>query len=153
MAQLRALYLPHINHPRFHDLKDLAMQILDIVSIRPELKVTYIGIQTNCYQIREEKSEPKSSESELASDGPASQTGFDFFPFNGGFGDFPFNWADGDEDEDEDQPDQDPLDQEDPESELSDSDADEKSSIHFSLREILFYDDQVSIFKARHGSL
>lgn len=125
MAQLRALYLPHIEYPVYHDLKELAMQVLDIVNIFPELKVTYMGLRTQCYQIRERKSES-------ASDSPASQTGLESLPFNG---------VDGDED-------QLGLDID---SDLSDSDADEKSRVHFSLREIVFYDDQVSIFKARHG--
>ena len=53
MPQLRALYLPHIGHTMHRELKELALQILDIVSIRPELKISYVGLQSKCYQILE----------------------------------------------------------------------------------------------------
>jgi hypothetical protein len=44
----------------------------------------------------------------------------------------------------------DSLDDSDDDSELSD---DERPEVRLRLREILFYDDKVEVFKARHGKL
>lgn len=132
MPQLRALYLPHISQVIHRDLKELALQVLDIVSIRPELKIGYIGLQTKCYQILEGHSE--AHDNDLTPDDPA---------IDAGHGPNMFDAMDGEGDS---------LDQ-DLSSDLSDSDADETNPARaqFSLREILFYDDKISIFKARHG--
>lgn len=150
MPQLRALYLPHISHSVHRDLRELALQILDIVSIRPELKITYIGLQTKCYQILEAHSNGSDSEfDETQAVGQALQNGDDGLS---AFEEDPLELS-----EEDDGPlealshDSDPL-----SSDLSDdseTEPDENSTlrVHFRLQEILFYDDKISIFKARHG--
>ncbi|KAJ5585489.1 uncharacterized protein N7459_005289 [Penicillium hispanicum] len=150
MPQLRALYLPHISHSVHRDLRELALQVLDIVSIRPELRITYLGLQTKCYQILE--GDPNGSDSEFdenQSVGQALQNGDDGLS---AFDEEPLELS-----EEDDGPleavfnDPDPL-----SSDLSDdyeTEPDENSTLrlHFRLQEILFYDDKISIFKARHG--
>lgn len=135
MPQLRALYLPHISQSVHRDLKELALQVLDIVSIRTELKITYIGLQTKCYQILEGLSEAnEANDTDLAPDDPV----MDALPE-------PHLSDDTDDDDDSLEPDL--------SSDISDSDADETSlsRVQFGIREILFYDDKISVFKARHG--
>lgn len=146
MPQLRALYLPHISHSAHSDRKELALQVLDIVSIRPDLKITYIGLETKCYQILEgshkdnsaDYDEPSSNSNNLPNNGDDLST----------FEDDPL-----DEDDS-------PADEHDvsglagDSSDDYDTDAEESTSrTRFGIREILFYDDKISIFKARHGVL
>lgn len=141
MAQLRALYLLNISHSLHRDLKELALQVLDIVSIRPELKITYIGLETKCYQILEAAS----------SDGFENTQANDTSPANDEFVFDPAALTD--EDEEDDPREQDPdLMSSDPSEDEYDGDLDESvSCVRFTLQEILFYDDKISIFKARHG--
>lgn len=149
MSQLRALYLPHISRSVHRDLKELALQVLDIVSIRPELRITYIGLQMKCYQILESSSTGNDPEfDESPTNGHV--------PHNGNDGLSSFDEEPGDLSEEDDglpiaaSNDADSL-----SSDLSDSetepDENNASRVHFRLQEILFYDDKISIFKARHG--
>lgn len=141
MPQLRALYLLNISHSLHRDLKELALQVLDIVSIRPELKITYIGLETKCYQILEAAStggfeNPQTNDTSARTD------------------DFVFDPAALTDEDDEDEPvEQDPdLMSSDPSEDDYDADLDESIfRVRFTLQEILFYDDKISIFKARHG--
>ncbi|KAJ5809492.1 uncharacterized protein N7503_001710 [Penicillium pulvis] len=145
MPQLRALYLPRISHSVHRDLKELALQVLDIVSIRPDLKITYIGLQSKCYQILE-KNGPNSS---TDSDGTQSVNS-NFHSGNDGLAAFDDETMDT-SDDDQDIPDNHELLSD--FSDESDSELEENgaSRVHFKLQEILFYDDKISIFKARHG--
>ncbi|KAJ5160784.1 uncharacterized protein N7482_007788 [Penicillium canariense] len=148
MPQLFALYLPHIGHTVHRDLKELALQVLDIVSIRPDLKITYIGLQAKCYQILEgsrDGSEPDFDETQ-GLDQTSNATGDDAMSFE----DDPMDPL-GDNDEPGVPDDTDLL-----SSDLSDGydtepEDDGASRVRFRLQEILFYDDKISIFKARHG--
>lgn len=155
MPQLRALYLPHINHSTKVDLKELALQVLDIVSIRPELKMTYIGLQIKCYQILEGGTgngkevdyddqvtndlslaggEDHLSDIDDAASMPDDEQDQDLPPYTDGGSDFLS--SDLDDDDDYDEPEEDSA-----------------GRVQFRLQEILFYDDKISIFKARHGVL
>lgn len=145
MPRLYALYLTHIGNTVQRDLKELALQVLDIVSIRPDLKITYIGLQAKCYQILEAAangSDPdfeethgadgnsNADEDGMFEDGPMSPTG---------------------DDESSAPDDSDRL-----SSDFSDGydtgqDDEGVSRVRFRLQEILFYDDKIPIFKARHG--
>lgn len=144
MPQLRALYLPHISHSTRTDRKEFALQVLDIVSIRPDLKITYVGVETKCYQILEGSHKDNTDFDDTNDTANSSGDGDDFYAFE----DHPFD--DGDVQPDDD----DTTGLSDDSSDDYDTDADEnKSRARFRIQEILFYDDKISIFKARHGAL
>ena len=150
MPQIRALYLPHISHFVHHDLMELALQILDIVSIRPELKITYIGLQTKCYQILEVSPEPKGSNSEgTQAHGHVPHSGDE------ALSEIDEGHADPTEEEEDLSGsalnDLDPLSSDFSDGYDTESNDNSASRVHFRLQEILFYDDKISIFKARHG--
>ena len=146
--------------------------MVDIVALRPEVELCYMGVGTKCFEILETRRD-WDSRSDAAHLGLTSIGG-------AGVG------SEGEEDEDVDEEDDDDdveeLDAEnsdaddetesDPENDdddddddddLTDSDSDSSDSPRKSgrngraaklrLREILFYDDKVAVFKARHGKL
>ncbi|OKP11804.1 hypothetical protein PENSUB_2670 [Penicillium subrubescens] len=141
MPRLYALYLTHIGNTPQRDLKELALQVLDIVSIRPDLKITYIGLQGKCYQILEGGREGEFDEtpgvdrhSGVDDDGvfeEENSDGHQHFSALDDSGHLSSDLSDGyDDTEQEDEG---------------------VSRVRFRLQEILFYDDKISIFKARHG--
>jgi hypothetical protein len=97
--------------------------------------------RTKCYQILEAASSD-SFENTQANDTSPANDEFVFDPA-----------ALTDEDEEDDPREQDPdLMSSDPSEDEYDGDLDESvSCVRFTLQEILFYDDKISIFKARHG--
>lgn len=156
IPHLRSLYIPFLaNH--IHgvniDPRELALQVVDIVALKPEVELCYMGIATKCFEILENRCDYDGrSENHL--------------PLSSGLED---GGSDEDEDDDEGADDVDDEDEDDDhdhdtesegsESESPDTDSeDEQSSdrgavAKLRLREILFYDDKVAIFKARHGRL
>ncbi|OOF98908.1 hypothetical protein ASPCADRAFT_42642 [Aspergillus carbonarius ITEM 5010] len=151
MAQLRSLHVPHIARQVHRDPRELALMILDIVTIRPEVGITYVGVQHKCYEILEAK------------DGDATEFYDTDDSHSEGFVPGGEEWAGSDTNEDESEDDG-AVSAMDSHSDLSsddrgssdgeDSDMDcHKSRVSFRLREILFYDDKIAIFKARHGVL
>ncbi|KKK26530.1 hypothetical protein ARAM_006126 [Aspergillus rambellii] len=149
IPQLRALHIPHIVRPIHLDLKELALQVLDIVTLRPEIGLGYVGMQSKCYEILEGKSSdpydfPETDDIHSEGFVPGAE-----------------NWA-GSDTNDEDTDDDgstmgshSELSSDDRRS-LDDGDSDYESGrphVSFRLREILFYDDKIAIFKARHGVL
>ncbi|KAE8373309.1 hypothetical protein BDV26DRAFT_272330 [Aspergillus bertholletiae] len=152
MPQLRALHIPHISHPIHRDPKELALQVLDIVTIRPEVGISYIGMINKCYEILEAKRGDKDDIDDV--DDSHSE----------GFVPGSDDWAPSDTDDDDSDGGAAAASAIESNSELSsddqsssegdDSDLENsKSRVAFRLREILFYDDKISIFKARHGVL
>ncbi|MCJ1379638.1 hypothetical protein MMC17_002740 [Xylographa soralifera] len=169
VSHLRSLYIPYMaDHVHGHELdaRELALQVVDIVALRPEIELCYLGIAAKCFEILESKQsdDPQfaygDSSSTPASNGPGgvvmgnpdedSETDDD-------------NGDDEDDDGDGNQstsafvnPDGNDSDNPDGSEAVSDDDdgevADEDKR-QLKLREILFYDDKVSIFKARHGQL
>lgn len=149
-----------------YDPKELALQVVDIISLRPEVQLCYMGVSHKCFEILENRSQDdNSSGTEVLTSGA-----------NGGNGGTVVNnendeddedGSDDEEDEEEEEEDDDgtaigAIDPDETESDLSDhdeSDADSfisdenDSKVKLRLREILFYDDKVAIFKARHGKL
>ncbi|KAJ5489465.1 hypothetical protein N7539_004355 [Penicillium diatomitis] len=152
MTQLYALYLAKTEQPLASDLKELALQVLDIVSIRPDLKLTYIGLRSRCYQIMESEVGDESevgksgydtdrqpelenwtsdAEEEMSTTGsdhhnpPAARNPYDSDALSSDF-------SDGDD---------------------SDLEANTESRTRFWLYEMPYCDDKVSIFKARHAAL
>ncbi|CAG8382721.1 unnamed protein product [Penicillium salamii] len=151
MPQLRALYLPHIHHTVHRDLKELALQVLDIVSIRPDLKIAYIGLQTKCYQILEARSDDNPLDFD---DNPTT----DHSPHH--TDDEDEEWVSPQQNHDTEDSDGDDggaendLNSSDPDDYDSEVDEEQNASrIRYRLQQILFYDEKVSIFKARHGVL
>ena len=130
---------------------------MDIVALRPEIELCYLGIASQCYEILESKD----SKELVTVHGVLSLDSAGH-----GVGDSDED-SDAEDDDDEDEDDEDgtgttapDMDQDDrsldgAESEASSEDDNVGSSNgkRLWLREILFYDDKVSIFKARHAQL
>ena len=151
------------------------MQVVDIVALRPDVELCYMGVGTKCFEILEsrrdwdsrtdaahlglpsvgatntgsedgEEEEDDDEEEELDADSDADEeTESD---------------AENDNDDDDDDDDDDDFDNDD----ITDSDSDASDAprnkggrngraAKLRLREILFYDDKVAVFKARHGKL
>lgn len=146
------------------------MQVIDIITLRPEVELCYLGISTKCFEILENRHNDDSAI-------PSNDT--NVASANVGPGGLVLGDADADEESDID--DDDNVDDDDDENDeqaaaataneaegnesepadLSDTNSDaEEHDLHggrkqpkLRLREILFYDDKVSIFKARHCQL
>ena len=59
IPQVRSLYIPHIaDHPHGADSdpRELALQIVDIVTLRPDIELCYMGIAGKCFEILENQS-------------------------------------------------------------------------------------------------
>lgn len=178
--------------------KEMAMQVLDMVALRPQLELCYLALLTKCFEVveydidnkkRKKNRDGKANSSgsigietaaQVQAAGPSSNN--PFLTTNDEDDDHDDNESDHDdtsnehsipeaEDEndinaanDEDEfsfPHHEDDDEDDMEDESSDSTSTaddraekrEKKKVGFKLREILFYDDKVGIFKARHGRL
>lgn len=140
--------------------KELALQLVDIVAIRPDIEICYMAFATTCFELLENRNRDGSSCSRFDSSTAPAHAG------PGGI--YDSDEDDGNNEEDDDDSTSDapvdpaPESAEDSESDAEtgstgESDADgsewESRRTIFKLREILFYDDKVSIFKARHGQL
>lgn len=169
MLQLRSLYIVQIQDHigGTFEPKDLALQLVDIITLRPEVQLCYVGIKNRCFEILE-CSSTRGVTDHFGSGGSASHTegAISVIDLDEGDHDDGSNNSEADETEDEDDDagthSIDTDENEDDLTEVSDveSDADnfeESQHALFSprlrLREILFYDDKVAVFKARHGRL
>ncbi|KAF7593520.1 hypothetical protein BBP40_011431 [Aspergillus hancockii] len=151
IPHLRALHIAHVAHPIHRDPKELALQILDIVTIRPEVGISYVGMQSKCYEILEGKRGEKDDFEDAndsysegfvpgSEDWPASDTNDDDSDNDVGGSAHESNSELSSDDHSS--------------SDADDSDSESsRSRVAFRLREILFYDDKISIFKARHAFL
>ena len=144
---------------------DLARHLQNILILRPEIQVAYIGIGQKCFEIQEPSLEVQNRGS------PDSSGGGETVVVNGpAGGNQGVDDIDDDSDEDwnneEDPNDLNPqfagddMDDEDTESLVSASGSVRSSdreplrpSDRLVMREILFYDDKVEVFKARHCKL
>jgi len=143
-TQLRALHIAHIAE-HVHgpvDSREAALQVLDIVALKPELELCYLGVQSKCFEILEYSPAHKTTTS----------AGSLLEPDGQGQGDSDDNddghnpGGDGDEDSDF----------EVASSHGGESEDEAQTTVlksAFRLREILFYEDKISIFRARHGRL
>ncbi|KAI9810824.1 MAG: hypothetical protein M1827_006031 [Pycnora praestabilis] len=172
VPHLRSLYIPFIVdhvHASNLDPRELALQVVDIVALRPEVEICYMGILSKCFEILEKKChEERHGSHETGASLQTSHPG----------GTDPEDENDGSEEDDEDENGVDEediddavaiaagVDPDETDSDLSSSEPieesddedlyrmeEEKSRVTPRLREILFYDDKVAIFKARHGRL
>ena len=58
IPHLRSLYLPFLAdhvHGVNADARELALQLVDIVALRPEVELCYMGIATKCFEILEHR--------------------------------------------------------------------------------------------------
>lgn len=163
IPHLRSLYIPHVSdhlHGKSLDSRELALQILDVVALRPELELCYLGIQNKCFEILEYAAGHKPSVSDLASASHGSGVGGtsqgDSDDEDGG----PHSPSEHGAEEagsDDGSAREESYTGEDEEEEKEEERRHEQNTRKvakvFKLREILFYDDKVSIFKARHGRL
>lgn len=175
MTQLRSLHIPYMaDHVMGNfEPKELVMQVADIITLCPEIQLCYVGISTKCFEIMEQRA------SDLAGSGLLNGNGGAANGVNGHGPNMDQPPVEVDEATDEDENDtednsDDPDDSDDEGTPTSPTDPDEtQSEEHHSdedsddddsfvepaaktrlrLREILFYDDKVAIFKARHGRL
>lgn len=123
---------------------------MDIVALRPELEICYIGIMKKCFEVLEQK--PGSANTGRGRHGIGEESGSEEEDDDDeGSADEDDEDADNDDDDDSEDTDSDSTDSYE-DSELGASE-DEKELPALKLREILYYDDKVSIFKARHGRL
>lgn len=165
-TSLRSLHISHIvNHPfaRQYDREEIARSILNIVAVRPEIELCYFGIEKKCYEILEYSSTmPRQSASSgrLGTIGVTTHTMIeddeddDIDHDDGGAAHHTFIAADLSEDDDNDDTNSNVSSRaDDTEDEGTEDDQRSLREPEFQLREILFYDDKISIFKARHGKL
>ena len=163
IPHLRSLYVPNMSdHPYGNSLniKDLALGTIDVVALRPEVELCYLGIKNKCFEIleRKQKDKPKKGQGPPSAS-PAADTASDDDTHDA-------DNHDDDDDSDDDTaaapppPAIDPGAMDSDTGSITSEDEDEKADaaggknkVRLKLREILFYDDKVSIFKARHGRL
>lgn len=138
--------------------RELALQLVDIVALRPAIELCYIGIAQKCFEILENLPGKEHDGNNAI---PNHMTGDE---------DDDADDDDPDDDDDDGMPDDDDDDDQSQHSsadstEFANSDTEDESDgsggakarrskeVQLSLREILYYDDKVGIFKARHGKL
>ena len=147
------------------DPRELALQIVDIVALRPEVEICYMGIANKCFEILENRR----SRTESWPGRPDSHLGMN----GGNIEDDGAAGSDAEDDDDDEDADgtaeaaddaeeaeenaeadtETDDDEEEYEGSDSSSDSGGRGAARLRLREILFYDDKVAIFKARHGRL
>lgn len=140
-TMLRSVHIPHLAE-HVHgtvDSREAALQVLDIVSLRPEMALCYLGIQKQCFEVLEYTASRR-GRSPSGQSASVMQSGLDS----------------DDNDDPEEHAVHDDSDLEMGSSageETEDEERHEGEKPSFRLREILFYDDKVSIYRARHGKL
>jgi hypothetical protein len=157
------LYIPFIAdhlHGNNIDPRELAYQVLDIVHLRPEIELCYMGLSTKCFEILENRA----SNYDLRHDGmnEGDGAGAGYVPHDPIISDDESE-ATEDEDEDEMEGGIDAGDGEETDSDSSDDihdDSDDESLLQENMkgpklrvREILFYEERVEAFRRRHGVL
>lgn len=157
----------HIGNTGFiaeSEMRELALQMLDIVTLRTEIELCYVGIGSKCYEIYEVnssddiKSVSPPSDYSVNTGAAASHNGSD--ENNEGE---ETEEEDGLEDEEADDGDGDESDGFDESNSVEYDDySDEDGSndvgysegkVQLNIREIIFYDEKITIFKARHRCL
>ncbi|KAI9885612.1 MAG: hypothetical protein M1823_002574 [Watsoniomyces obsoletus] len=175
IPHLRALFVTHMTEnssPVPPDPKELALQVVDIVTLRPEVELCYLALFNKCFEIVEGKQPDESQTTSASTTGQANAgTGV------GATTDTDASDLDDDDeddmgDDDEDDEDDDGTGTTDASNEGHDMDSDasidstlesedeldpqlleQGPRVTLRLREILFYDERVAVFKARHGRL
>ncbi|KAF3218150.1 hypothetical protein TWF106_007744 [Orbilia oligospora] len=169
MKSLKSLYIPHVIGGEFHKLEkqseEFAKTIVDVVTLRPECGLCYVGIVNKCFELLEgeegnedgsghdntvmtDEDEDDASDDDDGTDDGNDDDGSD----------------DGDETEDADETSDTegsplatsgmyPSASFDSFDEYDDDVLPKRKRVSIREREILFYDDKVAVFKARFGKL
>ena len=154
IPHLRSLYVPYIaDHVYNNNLlneRELALGVVDVVALRPDIELCYLGILTKCFEILETKARGKYTFENHAAPIDADD--------DSEFNDQPDTDHDDNDDDDNETADPDGSDSDAGEQTTTSDDEEtgldsRKNRPKLKLREILFYDDKISIFKARHGRL
>jgi hypothetical protein len=169
--QLRAINIPNIADHAIPGLepKEFALQVMDIITLRPEIQLCYLGIMNKCFELLEWYNPDNNAQ------GDNSSAGIEIHPDVQEPSTDNEDTTDDDDDDDDDDDegtetvddednnasgaDPDETQSEDEDGGDSDDDSFVEEGVHaprrprVRLREILFYDDKVAIFKARHGRL
>jgi hypothetical protein len=172
IPHLRSLYIPFLAdhvHGTNVDPRELALQIVDIVTLRPEVQLCYMGIANKCFEILEtRRNDTADSWLDQHLDGVSGTHQHGVVEDAAGSEEEDNEEGEGeDEDDDEEELDEeDDTESEEDDDAYDDSDDSESGAegaggesarnglvSKLRLREILFYDDKVAVFKARHGRL
>lgn len=156
MPKLIALHIPDIlrdGRPHHCDIKELGLQVLDVAALCPDVRLVYFAIRNRCYEIIETTSDDDSdhevhslhSDEENDSGEEEDDDDDDDVAVTSG--------TDGSDDENDDNDDSDETDDTNTTDDYDDESEHNPDMLHLKMREILFYDDKVSIFEARHGRL
>lgn len=176
-STIRSLHTAHIaNHPNGprYDRGTVADSVLNIIAVRPEIEICYLAIDTKCYEVVEydPKNERESSQTRPIAHGlhaesqqyaphilhpptvhPTVEAVSDDDDDGGAAHHLHYMMA---PDFSDDDVDDDAYSHTSSRSRSRAGDTDDEvdnSELGYKLREILFYDDKISIFKARHGRL
>ncbi|KAI9745198.1 MAG: hypothetical protein M1818_001476 [Claussenomyces sp. TS43310] len=178
IPHLRSLNVPFIaDHVTpTYDPRELAMQIVNMIFLRPEIELCYVGISNKCFEILENRSNDDGTSSSGVhglSDGEDGESGDhlsdthdDDDDDDGDDG----SETDGDEEGGDEVVENDDdgtateaveaegneyaiSDHDDFDVDSSDGSVDDRPSVPLRLREILFYDDRIDLFRARHMKL
>ena len=166
IPHLRSVYIPFIaDHPYGGSLdqKEFAMSAIDVVALRPEVELCYLGIKDKCYEILESKTikKPKDGAGSSSANAGGGETDDD------DDAEVQHDHSDDDDDDDDDDSEDEDSAPATPATPTQGMDSDFEpiteddepdpngsgTKIKLKLREILFYEDRISIFKARHGRL
>ncbi|KAF2129940.1 F-box domain-containing protein [Dothidotthia symphoricarpi CBS 119687] len=156
IPHIRSLYIPFIAdhaHGNNIDPRELAYQILDIVHLRPEIELCYMGLSTKCFEILENRP----SNYDLRPEGPVEGTASTYDAQITILSD---DESEATEDEDEDdmddsggQGDETESEEEDGDGESEEEEFEGEGGPKLRVREILFYEERVEAFRRRHGVL
>lgn len=142
------------------------MQVVDVIFLRPEIELCYLGISNKCFEILENRNHDDTTLSnDVSTNGVTGDHVTDEEEEeDDDEGDGSDDEADDDDDEEEEDGtateaveaeglEYETSDPGDSDVESSDGSDDDRAKLSLKLREILFYDDKVAIFKARHMRL
>ncbi|CAO2656317.1 Nn.00g051200.m01.CDS01 [Neocucurbitaria sp. VM-36] len=162
IPHIRSLYIPFIAdhaHGSNIDPRELAYQILDIVHLRPEIELCYMGLSNKCFEILENRP----SNYDLRQEGMHTDGGGSGYVAHDPM--LSDDESEATEDEDEDDMDDGVVagggdETESEASDEGDAESDDESFLQDSqkgpklrVREILFYEERVEAFRRRHGVL
>lgn len=161
IPHIRSLYIPFIAdhlHGNNIDPRELAYQILDIVHLRPEIELCYMGLSTKCFEILENRLSNYDLRHDVINVGEGAAGYAVHDPM------LSDDESEATEDDDDDELDGMGADEaEETDSDVTDEvgdDSDDESFLQdtqkvpkLRVREILFYEERVEAFRRRHGVL
>ena len=127
-----------------------------MLTLRPDIPLSYVGILDKCFEILEDSGTSKPPRDEWPwSLGANPDIDADENADDGVTGDHVVEVVESDPDDEDELAGTQISDEEGSETGSSENESDDggKSKVQLRCREILFYDDKVSIFKVRHGRL